>query len=1081
MTARVQDDGETSTAFPVTNGVKQGCVLAPTLFSIVFTAMLTDAFHGTKEGIDIKYRTDGKLLNQRRLLALTKVKHTVLKDFLFADDCALNATSGQDMQVSTDRFSGACDNFGLIISTKKTEVLYQPRPGKPYKEPCVTVHGQVLNPVDKFTYLGSTMSRQANIDEEVNGRISKASSVFGRLRRNVWDRRGIKLSTKLKVYQAVVITTLLYAYHIPDTEVLSRANMPSIHTLIEKAQARWAGHVRRMNDSRIPKMLLYGELAEGKRLAGRPKLRFKDSLKATLKSLSIPVENWEDAATDRHQWRRLVHQGAELAERRRISLAVSKREARKAREKNPSLQPLPIYLNTSVTSAAGASGLELDSSATPGHTRTEVGVIIDCDGRTSSSSITISPSQRSLMYILYLIRSMLKAQASGENEEDGNTIGNIEKEQQNTQNVMLADSTVNDECDMEPYAVTNMSDHQTYLNTTTNVRQQAPKADSIVTDDGDMEPYAVTDHEIYFSRTTNIRQQASDGSSHDTTKNVHKPRNPPNAKELRQNPMYIPNNQQPCGITTGVYHNTPGIKKTMQEVKNFSTLNETELIHVPTIWTTDGTNSPSIGGVNGTNPHNLGTTDGTTPPSLETTDGTTSPNLGTTDGTTPPKLGTTDGTTPPSLGTTEGTTPPSLGTTEGTTPPSLGTTVGTTPPNLGTTDGTTPPNLGTTECTTPSNLGTTDGITPPSFGTTDGITPPSLGTTDGTTSPNLGTTDGTTHPALGPLRVPPHPTLGPLMVPPHPALGPLLGTTEGTTTPSLGTTDGTTPSNLGTTVGTTPPSLGTTEGTTPLNLGTTDGTTLPNLGTTVGTTPPNLGTTDGTTPPSLGTTEGTTPPNLGTTEGTTPPNLGTTEEILSGPVPKTAETTSQSANQAVFKASPNEEPTSPGQDKDHLRSDQNMLHTESTADNSHIPTPTVAYVVPDKIRAENSAMYTASRENEEATAIGNTEEEVKQVDSNANKSGGKGNNKTRRDDDFYEDGDMEPYAVTSMFANETYLSGTTDASQQNPDDSRHDTTVHTHKLDNPPKTRGLIPNPMYNANVQQASDDTRLCNSPNGK
>ncbi|XP_019636257.1 PREDICTED: uncharacterized protein LOC109478886 [Branchiostoma belcheri] len=158
------------------------------------------------------------------------------------------------------------------------------------------------------------MSRQANIDEEVNGRISKASSAFGRLRRNVWDRRGIKLSTKLKV----------------------------IHTLIEKAQARWAGHVRRMNDSRIPKMLLYGELAEGKRLAGRPKLRFKDSLKATLKSLSIPVENWEDAATDRHHWRRLVHQGAD-AERRRINLAVSKREARKAREKNPSLQPPPEH------------------------------------------------------------------------------------------------------------------------------------------------------------------------------------------------------------------------------------------------------------------------------------------------------------------------------------------------------------------------------------------------------------------------------------------------------------------------------------------------------------------------------------------------------------------------------------------------------------------------------------------------------------------------------------------------------------------------------------------------------------------
>ena len=44
MTACVQDDREASDAFPVTNGVKQGCVLTPKLFSIVSSALLTDAF-----------------------------------------------------------------------------------------------------------------------------------------------------------------------------------------------------------------------------------------------------------------------------------------------------------------------------------------------------------------------------------------------------------------------------------------------------------------------------------------------------------------------------------------------------------------------------------------------------------------------------------------------------------------------------------------------------------------------------------------------------------------------------------------------------------------------------------------------------------------------------------------------------------------------------------------------------------------------------------------------------------------------------------------------------------------------------
>ena len=44
MLARVQNDGLFSDPFPMTNGVKQGCVLASTLFSMMFSAVLTDAF-----------------------------------------------------------------------------------------------------------------------------------------------------------------------------------------------------------------------------------------------------------------------------------------------------------------------------------------------------------------------------------------------------------------------------------------------------------------------------------------------------------------------------------------------------------------------------------------------------------------------------------------------------------------------------------------------------------------------------------------------------------------------------------------------------------------------------------------------------------------------------------------------------------------------------------------------------------------------------------------------------------------------------------------------------------------------------
>ena len=299
MLARVQNDGEFSDPFPVTNGVKQGCVLASTLFSMMFSAMLTDAFQNGDNGIPIRNRFDRKLLNVRRLQAIYKVQTEVLDEFLFADDVSKGAPTEEKMQKGVDQVSGSCDSCDLTISIKKTEVVYQPAPGMLYKEPIITVKGQRLQVVNKFTYLGSTLSRVVHIDDEVNARIAKACAAFGRLRGSIWDRSGIRLDTKLKVYRSLVLPTLLYAcetwtvyqrhakrlnhFHtsclrkllkikwqdrIPDTEVLKWAGMQSVHTLLKLAQFRWTGHVIKMPDKRLPKKILYGERQVGKRSHG---------------------------------------------------------------------------------------------------------------------------------------------------------------------------------------------------------------------------------------------------------------------------------------------------------------------------------------------------------------------------------------------------------------------------------------------------------------------------------------------------------------------------------------------------------------------------------------------------------------------------------------------------------------------------------------------------------------------------------------------------------------------------------------------------------------------------------------------
>ena len=103
----------------------------------------------------------------------------MLDEFLFADDMTKGAPSEEKMQKGVDQISDSCD------SIKKTKVVYQPAPGKAYKEPTISVKGQRLQMVDKFIYLRSTLSRVVHIDDEVNARIAKASAAFGRLHGSV--------------------------------------------------------------------------------------------------------------------------------------------------------------------------------------------------------------------------------------------------------------------------------------------------------------------------------------------------------------------------------------------------------------------------------------------------------------------------------------------------------------------------------------------------------------------------------------------------------------------------------------------------------------------------------------------------------------------------------------------------------------------------------------------------------------------------------------------------------------------------------------------------------------------------------
>ncbi|XP_065928077.1 uncharacterized protein [Magallana gigas] len=75
---------------------------------------------------------------------------------------------------------------------------------------------------------------------------------------------------------------------IPDTEVLIRAGTPSIYTMLIQSQLRWAGHVVRMPDHRLPRNYSLANY----RKESVPGVHQR-SLKTFLKAFSINPDSWE--------------------------------------------------------------------------------------------------------------------------------------------------------------------------------------------------------------------------------------------------------------------------------------------------------------------------------------------------------------------------------------------------------------------------------------------------------------------------------------------------------------------------------------------------------------------------------------------------------------------------------------------------------------------------------------------------------------------------------------------------------------------------------------------------------------------
>ena len=278
-----------------------------------------------------------------------------LTDGQFADDAVLLATTRAGAEQAMRLYCDVARDFGLTVSLQKTKLMVTGYNIKEEEKAPIFASDGLIECVEDFTYLGSAVTPNARMDAEVDRRLASASKAFGALRKAVFKDRNLNITTKRQVYQACVLSVLLYGSEcwVPLRRHLKRLNAfhhRCIRTVlgitsrqqweqhitsqmtrqqwgdaetaaakVVKRRLEWLGHVARMPEHRLPKKALFGWLPRP-RPPGGPQRRWRDLIRRDLKAIGVPEEKWYEATLSRVSWRQVCSQGLEHCDQQQPSL-----------------------------------------------------------------------------------------------------------------------------------------------------------------------------------------------------------------------------------------------------------------------------------------------------------------------------------------------------------------------------------------------------------------------------------------------------------------------------------------------------------------------------------------------------------------------------------------------------------------------------------------------------------------------------------------------------------------------------------------------------------------------------------------
>ena len=184
--------------------------MAPVLFNLysclVIERWTVRVSNLENTGIYLRYKLDKKLF--RRFTR--NAEEMEVNECQFADDAALLATAKRGSELVTTEFMLVSKDFGLTLSISKTKVMAVGREVMAGDRAPLNIGGEEIKAVNEFPYLGLRIESSGRMMLDVEKRIAQESRAFGALKKLVLLDKHLNISTKRKIYQACVLSVLLY-------------------------------------------------------------------------------------------------------------------------------------------------------------------------------------------------------------------------------------------------------------------------------------------------------------------------------------------------------------------------------------------------------------------------------------------------------------------------------------------------------------------------------------------------------------------------------------------------------------------------------------------------------------------------------------------------------------------------------------------------------------------------------------------------------------------------------------------------------------------------------------------------------